>query len=147
LVSKVVIAVCNPTSNGGMFLFPHLCQHVLSFEGFFIYLFIFFIFYLSHSNGYKVESQGLLICISLITKDVEYFFFIYLSCIGYFSIYISSVILFPGFPSANKCPIPCHSPCFYEGVTPLTHPLLPHYSDIPLHWGISPLRTKGLSSH
>jgi hypothetical protein len=29
-----------------------------------------------------------------------------------------------------------HSPCFYEGVPPLTHPLLPPLPGIPLHWGI-----------
>jgi hypothetical protein len=38
-------------------------------------------------------------------------------------IYISNVILFPGFPSGNPLSHPPF-PCFYEGAHPLTHPLM-----------------------
>jgi hypothetical protein len=43
-------------------------------------------------------------------------------------------------------PIP--DPCFFEGVPPPTHPLLPPCPVIPLHWGQGPSlhRTKGLAS-
>jgi len=48
LISRVVVPVCNPTSNGRAFLFFHIldnmCCH-LDFD-------------LSHSDWYKVESQG-----------------------------------------------------------------------------------------
>ena len=48
--------------------------------------------------------------------------------------YISNVIPFPSFPSAN---VLSHLPltCFYEGAPPTpTHS--PHRPSIPLHWGI-----------
>ena len=47
--------------------------------------------------------------------------------------YISNDILLPSFPSTNPL-----SHCLYEGAPPPTHPLLPHSSSIPLHWGIEP---------
>jgi hypothetical protein len=47
-ISRVVVPACNPTSNGGVFLFLHIlasiCCHV-SFD-------------FSHFDCYKVESQG-----------------------------------------------------------------------------------------
>jgi hypothetical protein len=51
-----------------------------------------------------------------------------------FFIYISNVIAF-WFPPWNLL---SHSPspCFYEGLSPPTHPLLPFHPPIPLHWGI-----------
>jgi hypothetical protein len=52
-------------------------------------------------------------------------------------VYISNVIPFPSFPSANPLSHP-PLPCFYEGASPPSHPLLPHCPSIPLHWGIKP---------
>ena len=59
-------------------------------------------------------------------------------------IYISNVIPFPSSPPKNFL---CHRPsvCFYEGVPPLTHPLLPPHPDIPYTGASSLHRTKGLS--
>jgi hypothetical protein len=58
-------------------------------------------------------------------------------------IYISNVISFPSIPSAKPLPLPC----FYESVSPPTHPtnhpLLPHCPCIPLHWGIKPSQDQG----
>ena len=51
-------------------------------------------------------------------------------------------MLFPllGFPSANLL---SHLPFFYEGFSPLTHPLPNPHSQIPLHWGIEPSQNQG----
>jgi hypothetical protein len=46
-ISRLAVQVCTPTSNGKCSLFSNLYQHVLSLE-----------FYLSHSDGYKMEFQG-----------------------------------------------------------------------------------------
>jgi hypothetical protein len=53
-----------------------------------------------------------------------------------FFIYISDVILFPGFPSKNTLPLPL-STC-----SP-THPLLLPGLDIPLYWGIETSQSQG----
>lgn len=37
--------------------------------------------------------------------------------------------------------------CQYEVAPPLTHPLLPHYSSILLHWASNVFMTEGLPSH
>jgi hypothetical protein len=46
-------------------------------------------------------------------------------------------MLSPFLISPLQNPIPT-SPCFYEGVLPLTHPLLHHCPSIPLCWGMEP---------
>ena len=52
-------------------------------------------------------------------------------------IYISNVIPFPGFPSANPLPHPHLTLLLMRVLThPPTHSLLPHSPSIPLHWGI-----------
>jgi hypothetical protein len=58
------------------------------------------------------------------------------------SIYISNIILLPGFPFANLL---SHPPphCFYEGTPPPIHPLQPHCPSIPLPWGIKPPLDQG----
>jgi hypothetical protein len=56
--------------------------------------------------------------------------------------YISNVIPFASFPSANLLSHP-PLPCFYEGVPLPTHPLLPHHPSISLHWGIKPSQEQG----
>jgi hypothetical protein len=48
MISRVVVPVCNPFSNVGVFPFLHLLQHLLSPD----------FFYLSHSDWCEVESQG-----------------------------------------------------------------------------------------
>jgi hypothetical protein len=52
---------------------------------------------------------------------------------------------FPDFP--QKPPISSsllyHVPCFYEGVPPPTHLLLPPHPHIPLHWGIKSSQDQG----
>ena len=72
-------------------------------------------------------------------------FFIYF-LLDIFFIYISNVIPFPSPPTLNA-PIQYNSSCFEEGALPPIHPLLPPCPGIPLHWGIEPSHTKGLSSH
>ena len=58
-------------------------------------------------------------------------------------IYISSVALLPGLPSAN---LPFHSPLLFASKRVLpTHPLEPHPSSIPLCWGIKPPQNQGPS--
>ena len=58
-------------------------------------------------------------------------------------IYISSVIPFPGFPSANPHP-PFSSACFYEcSPQPTPHTLPPPHPGIPLHWVIKPSQDQG----
>ena len=49
---------------------------------------------------------------------------------------------FPGFPS-RKPLSHLSSPCFSEGAHPPTHPLPPHPSTIPLHWGIKSPQDQG----
>jgi hypothetical protein len=53
-------------------------------------------------------------------------------------------MLFPFscFLSANNLSHP-HLPCFYEGASLPTCPLLPHHPSIPLHWGIKPSQDQG----
>lgn len=68
-------------------------------------------------------------------------FFIFL-LLDIFLIYISNVILFPGFPSGSPLSHPS-SPCFYEGAPLATHSLPPTCPGIPLHWGIEPSHDQG----
>jgi hypothetical protein len=68
LVSWVVIQVCNPTRNGGVFVFSlHPHQHVLSLEGFFFLILAIFI-------GMTLSLRVIFIFISLMSKDFEHFF-------------------------------------------------------------------------
>jgi hypothetical protein len=64
MISRVVVQACNPTNNGGVFLSPHSCQHLLSSE-FLISAIL---------TGVRWNFRFVLICISLMTKDVEGFF-------------------------------------------------------------------------
>jgi hypothetical protein len=48
LISRVIVPVCNPISNGGVFLF----LHILASTDYFLS------FYLSHADWLKVESQS-----------------------------------------------------------------------------------------
>jgi hypothetical protein len=70
------------------------------------------------SLGRGSKSKGLhflFLCITFFLLDI-------------FFIYISSIIPFRGFPSEHALSHPS-SPCFYKGVSSLTHPLL-----LPQHW-------------
>jgi hypothetical protein len=57
-------------------------------------------------------------------------------------IYISNVILFAGFLSANPLSYPTPL-LFYEGAPLPSHPLPPHSPGIPLYWGIEPSQDQG----
>ena len=65
LISKAAVPVCAPTSNGGVFvpITPRLLQHMLSS--------VFLI--LAILTGVRWNLRIVLICISLLTKDVEHF--------------------------------------------------------------------------
>jgi hypothetical protein len=58
-------------------------------------------------------------------------------------VYISTVIPFPSFSSANPLPTPPLL-CFYEGAPhPPSYPLPPQRPSTPLHWGIKPSQDQG----
>ena len=55
---------------------------------------------------------------------------------------ISPFLVIP--PQTPHPTLPLFFPlCLYEGAPPPTHPLLPHCSSIPLHWGIKPPQDQG----
>jgi hypothetical protein len=60
--------------------------------------------------------------------------------LGIFFVYISNVIPFPSFHSANPYPIPPYP----ASMRVLPHPLPPHCSRIPLYWSIKPSQDHGL---
>jgi hypothetical protein len=61
----MIVLACNPTNNGGVFLSPHPHQYLLSPK--FLILAIL--------TGVEWNFRVVLTCISLMTKDVELFFF------------------------------------------------------------------------
>ena len=93
---------------------------------------------------------------SLLPLFLSFFLFFFLSFfLSFFTflliiplVYISNDILLAGYPCTRP---PSHnlplllSLCLYEGVLPPIHPLLPHTSSIPLHWGIKPPQDQGPS--
>jgi hypothetical protein len=71
----------------------------------------------------------------------QHLYFILLSSLFFkqWIFYLFTFQMLSPFPvSPLQTPISSPSPCFYESVTPRTHPLLPHHPSIPLHWGIKP---------
>ena len=79
-------------------------------------------------------------CYSLLMSYMHILHFVLLLDILF--IYISIVISFPSFPSANSLshlPLPCYN----EGALPPTYPLPHHHPSIPLHWGIKPSQNQG----
>lgn len=60
------------------------------------------------------------------------YLFIFIGCF----IYLHFKCYHPSRFPLHKPPIPCPSPCLYEGAPPSIHPLRPHHPSIPLHWGI-----------
>jgi len=118
-ISRMIVPVCNPTSNGGVFLFlekcPHPCQHVLSPE----------VLILAILNHVRWNLRVVLICISLMTKDFEHLsdlshwrflhgeFCLVLYRIGFHVgthmctyLHMLLVIVFGSFPSLHFCSIP-----------------------------------------
>ena len=65
MVSRVVVPVCNPTSNGGVApLSPDPLQHVLSHEVLILAILI----------GVRWNLKVILICVFLMSKEFEHFF-------------------------------------------------------------------------
>jgi hypothetical protein len=62
--------------------------------------------------------------------------------VGYF-IYLHFKYYPLSWSHTPKSPIPSPFPCFYEGVPPPTHPLIPPSPGIPLHWSIKPSHDQG----
>jgi hypothetical protein len=72
--------------------------------------------------------------LDLLLSCFKYFYCLfYLFTLQMLSLFLVSLQEHPGNPLSYP-----FSPCFYEGVTPLTHPLLPPHSGIHLHWGFKP---------
>jgi hypothetical protein len=70
----------------------------------------------------------------------EVFFFFHF----YWLFYLFTFQLLSPFPvSPLQTPIPCPSPCLWEGAPPFTHPLLPQYPSVPLPWFIEPPQDQG----
>jgi hypothetical protein len=65
LISRVVVPVCNPTSNGGVLLFLHILANMCCHLIFFILVILI---------GVRWNLRVVLNCTSLITKDFEHFF-------------------------------------------------------------------------
>jgi glucan phosphoethanolaminetransferase (alkaline phosphatase superfamily) len=67
LIFKVVVQVCNPTRNGGVFPLLHILTSMC-------YLLNFFFFALAILMSRRWSIRVVLTCISLMTKGVEHFF-------------------------------------------------------------------------
>ena len=82
-------------------------------------------------------SEFLNFCTRICQKILLTFIFYLCILLDVFFIYISNIISFSSFLPQNPL---SHSLslCFYEGVPPLSHTLLPPHPDIPLHWCIQP---------
>jgi hypothetical protein len=74
LVFRVVVQVCNPTSNEGVFLSPRPHRHVLLLE----------FFILANLSGIRWNLRVVFLCISLITRDFEHFFKCFLDIPDFF---------------------------------------------------------------
>jgi len=69
--------------------------------------------------------------LNILTFFTGYFIYLHLKCYP--------LSQFP----LQKSPITIPLPCFYEGTSPPTHPLLLPRPRIPLHWGIEPFKDQG----
>jgi hypothetical protein len=72
----VVVQTCNPTSNGGVFFFLHILTNICCHLNFFI---------LAILTGVTWNLRVVFICISLMIKDDEHFFWCF-SALQYSSV-------------------------------------------------------------
>jgi hypothetical protein len=75
LISKVIVAACSPTTMEECFSFPTSLSAAAVTR----------VFYLSHPDWCEVDTRFILICISLMTKDIGYFFQVLLSHLVFLS--------------------------------------------------------------
>jgi hypothetical protein len=89
-----------------------------------IYCFFFFFFFSFSFSFFQFVT----------VFEISFFSFFFL--LDIFFTYISNPLSW--FPPFKKPLSHSSFPCFYEGITPTTHPYLPLCPGIPLHWGIKP---------
>jgi len=70
LISRVAVPVCNPTNNGGVFLFLGISTNICCHLSIFISAILI---------GVRWNLRVILVCISIITEDIKFFVWLWLA--------------------------------------------------------------------